>query len=263
MSFNPFSVLAPQDIPPICMFNTGTFYDLQSGDLQIGYDGKWYIRGGFGAFITAILGRGNSFKSTLGDSFIARMLAIYHEMFAGIYDNESIKDHARFIRCAGGLIIPELEQRVVIRFDTPLGEVWDQLGAITNDKEKHRKDLMVETPFVNPRTDERLVCWAPTVVFMDSLTETRCLDELKLLTDGLDEKTTKTAWLVDGNKKAMFLRHLRPLCERYGLIVILTGAIGDNSSMDPMAPPTKQLPFMKQRDRSKGLSTKITTIYVL
>ena len=35
-------------------------------------------------------------------------------------------------------------------------------------KEKHKKDYMVESPFVDPETGKNLLVWVPTIVDIDS-----------------------------------------------------------------------------------------------
>lgn len=259
---NPLDALSPVAIPPVVMFNTGTFYDLMSGDFQKGHDGKWYCRGGLGPFVTAIVGRGNTYKSTMGDSFIGRSMAIYPETTGAIFDTETIKDVARFNRCSGELGLCADATRIIIQSGASidLGSVWEQIKALGAFKLKNQKDLMVETPWVDPFTGKRITTWAQTMVFIDALTTLISKEEEQLIAAGLDAKEVKTMWFLDGNKKAALLRHIRPAAERFGLSVVMCAAVGGSMNIDPMSRPTKPLQFMKQGDSTKGGSPQLLTI---
>jgi hypothetical protein len=74
--------------------------------------------------------------------------------------------------------------------------------------------------------------------------------------EGIEDGKNKTIWLVDGNKKTVLIRHLRKIAEEYGIIVVCTAHTGDNTSLDPRNPPSKQLQHMKQSDKMKGTGSR-------
>jgi hypothetical protein len=243
-----------------CTFNTGTLYDYLTGDAVRGYDGKWYIRGGYGPFVSGIAGRGNTFKSTFIDGLLGRILGIYPRSEAIAVDTEGIKDAQRIITCAGRLGSQIDISRITVKssIDYDLQTTWKKIQEIGEYKEAHRKEYTFESPFVDGLTGKRVVAWIPTLLFVDSLTEMFSADEAEMMNskEGMDDKKIKMLWMVDGNKKTMFMRHIRKACERWGLIVVCSAHIGANTSIDSYMPPSKQLQHMKQADRFKGVGAK-------
>lgn len=264
MAINMFSVLKPSAIPSVVAFNTGCIYDLMTGDFQRGYDGKWYCRGGLGAWITGVMGRGNTFKSSIADSLIARVMAIYGgndslETQGMAYDTEQIKDICRFERCSDELGLKLTPDQFCIRSgaEVDLESMWDEIKAIGEFRLNNKKDFLVETPFVDPMTDKRLVSWLPAPLLIDALSSSISSNEEALLGNGIAAKETTRSYMLDGLKKSLMLRHLRPACERYGFATVICVTVGNNIAIDPMSHPSKPLPFMRQGDQPKGASSKI------
>ncbi len=65
------------DTAPRILFNTGTFFDIMTGNFEVGHDGQAFLNGGLGPFITGLHGRGNTYKSTLMDSLMVGVLRNY------------------------------------------------------------------------------------------------------------------------------------------------------------------------------------------
>lgn len=257
-----FSALSPCESLqiPITLYNTGTLYDYLVGDAVRGYDGKWYIRGGLGTFITGCAGRNGTFKSTLMDGLIARVMQYYPGIETLIHDSEGSKDIQRVIACGGTPCAGIDPNRITLISSTnsDVQSLWKQVSEIGAHKEANKDQYLVETPFVDPMTGKRIMSWIPTVVFVDSLSELESLDERTMLADkdGLNDKKIKTVWMVDGNKKTLLIRHLRKACEAWGMIVVCTAHVGDNIAMDSYMPPAKQFQHLRQADHLKGVGSK-------
>lgn len=120
-----------KDENPTIHFNTGTAFDLLSGKLVQGYDGKYYINGGIGALNYLFQGLTNSYKSTMMDSFVSILLSIYKDMHAFINDTENHKlDTERFSLMAG----EDIEDRVHLNPKMPISELMQWMFAISDDR---------------------------------------------------------------------------------------------------------------------------------
>ncbi len=246
---------------PVVYYNTGTIFDLMTGEFVRGVDGKWYIAGGLCNHITGNYAAGNCFKTTFGLSLIGRSAAIYAGSEVEVLDTEGAHDFSgqRLLNCAG-----ELGKRLDLKnvsfrsgVTTTLGKMTSQLEAIGEHKLKNKKDFTIETPFIDPRTGKAVIAWLPTFYFPDSFSEVLSGNELSLLKDeGIEGKKTKTIFLVDGQQKTIFLRHLRRFCEMYGLVVYATCQVGSNVNMDSMSPVSKKTQFMKQDQALKAVGAK-------
>lgn len=252
---------AKSDRPAPHTFNTGTVYDLLTGKTMVGHDGKWYIAGGLGNYLTGLYGPGNSGKSTFLESLVGRVLAIY-EGDGEIVDTEGSKDADinRIRRISDGMGDNIPVDRVTYRSGatTSLGELLQELQGICELKEKHMNDLTIESPFLDPSTGKRMKAWIPTVVEVDSLSEMHSEEEVQMMQEqGLDGDKIRTIYMTEGNKKTMFIRKIRKMCEMYGLIVVAVAHKGKNMDIsNPAAPAQKKTQHMKQGDDLKNVGSK-------
>ena len=88
---------------PSISYNTDCRYDLQTGTPMKGIDGKWYIDGGVNRGLNGIIGPGNSYKSSVMDSFVCRMLTLYPESECLLVDTEdsATRDESRLPKLSG------------------------------------------------------------------------------------------------------------------------------------------------------------------
>ena len=247
-------------------FNTGTPVDLQNGRYEVGYDGGVYLNGGFGSQIIAIEAMNGRFKSTVAASLQANLMGLYDELEWLIYDTEdSISKDRERVRKMGeyGEIAPE---RIIwldgVEYDLD-GLLKFLYTKICVPKEKNKKDFIVETPFMDVTTGRRLQMWKPTIVFIDSMSDAYCALEEEILLDekrGLASSVSQTGFLKDGNKKTLFIRQMRRLCQKYGIMLVATAHydknsdIGDGSGFS--VPQPKQMQFGKQGYQAKGTGSK-------
>ena len=250
-----------------CRFNTGSLFDLATGYFEKGFDGKWYLNGGLGCQINGFVGRNGTFKSSLSLGLGARTRAIYKTVQV-INDQENSADQAKDrveamceeledrLEDAKPIWIPGGNQYYLEKFDA---YVIDHC----NRKREKQKDLMIETPFVDPKTGKRIQVILPTIMCIDSLTEMACLEELNKVTAGkkegaapLEDAAIKTIYMISGNKKTMWTQIMRRRAEEYGLILIMTGHYDEKMQIDPYHPNVKETMFGKQNWVVKGVGTK-------
>jgi hypothetical protein len=248
-------------------FNTNTLFDFMVGSSSKGIDGKWLINGGLTNTIMGIQGRNNTYKSTMGASLAMRTMGLYPEIEAVVVDTEDSlsRDHSRISRFSGEYNV-DVENRIkfVSGAHNDINTVYGVIRHICDLKLKNKKELTIETPFIDDTTGKRMVSWIPTILFIDSISELYSKEEDDMLSDGgLDDKKNKTIYMVDGNKKTVFIRALRRYCEQYGILVIVTAHTGNNNAnLDSYGPVSKQMQYMKQSDRIKNAGAKFEKLTI-
>lgn len=255
-----------KDSSPRMMYNTGTLYDLMTGHFIKGKANKWYLNGGLPPAITGIHGAGNMFKSTLMDSFIMGALRIYTDADYFIYDTEGSKSKPRVMRFVNDLLHniedeDDINLRITLKSaDDEIDVVnvlWKELNMMRDLKKDNLKEIEVTLPFVDVATGNPMVAVLPTFSFIDSLTEVKSTEEDTMIEkDGIESSKNKTIWMVDGNKKTSLVRHIRTLASKYGICFACSAHKGKNQDMGSHLPPKKQLQFMKQSDRIKGVGSR-------
>jgi len=254
------------DSAPRMMYNTGTLYDLMTGHFLKGKNGKWYLNGGLPPAITGIHGSGNTFKSTLMDSFIMGALRIYSDADYFAYDTEGSKSKQRVIKFMDEPLHrlhsdDDIELRVTLKNDDDQIDVvnvlFSELNKIRDLKKDNIKEITVTLPFIDVATGSYMKVALPTFSYIDSLTEVKSSEEGDMVEkDGIESSKNKTVWMVDGNKKTSLVRHIRTLASRYGICFACSAHKGKNQDMGSHLPPKKQLQFMKQSDRIKGVGSR-------
>lgn len=240
-------------------FHTGTIYDLESGRLSYGIDGRLLVGGGFGNFLTAVQGPGNMFKTTLILSNLIKTLEIYPYSNAIIIDTEGsiISDLTRVARFSNSK-----DKEILDRIHPMNGkaftmaEIYKYIKDLLEEREKlSEKDLFVETPFINLETKKLIKTRIPLFILFDSFSELIVTEAQELISKGFDNEKFNTVHMVAGNKKSSFLQQLSILAERYGVSIILSSQMGKEINMG-VVPQQKQLVEMRQGERAKGVSAK-------
>ena len=266
------SELDLQESGDLMNFNTGSLFDLPSGRYVPGVDGKWYLNGGLSPHVNAIVGPNGAFKSTSACTFVMRAASIYKDSETLILDSENSldKDKSRALHMAEELYDDSLEERVrwIKGIDYTIGkpknkdydasDIYDVIKKICALKETHRKDMIRETPFYDPKTGEALKMWVPTFFFIDSLTElTTALEEETLNGQNTNFSDTNTVAMADGNKKTLFIHAMRKLCQKYGIVFVVTGHFDKVVQMDMYNPTPKETTFAPRDYKTKGCGSKL------
>lgn len=257
------------DSGDLVSFNTGTMFDLGTGKYSLGVDGEWYLNGGLLPHINSFVALPGNYKSTLANSMVRRSHGIYKDSELIINDTEDSldKDKDRANRMA-----EELSRSEDILWLKGIDYDLDTFDAFLKDycakKEAASKSLMRQTPFIDERTGEQISVMAPTYVFIDSLTEMVCAGEEDLLegekSKGIGDSRANTVYMLDGNKKTIFLRTMRRRCQKYNIVFVMTGHYDKVIQMDVYNPNPKETLFSKQDYKVKGCGSKLkflTSIY--
>ena len=251
-----------QQLRPAICFNTDSAFDILTGEIKQGIDGKYYINGGMSPAVIGVMGRSNMYKSTFAASLMARIASIYRQQVA-IFDSEDSigRGTDRLCRLAGNHmkdIVPEQFLKFDATVEYDLAATEKKLKEFGEKKMAHKKELTFTTPFLDPVTCEPRKVWAPTLVFIDSLTEMHSNEEDEMLDSkqGLADSKVKTVYMKDANNKTIFLRKIRRMAIEYGFVVVTTAHYGKQLNLDSYGPTAKQLQFMQQDYGPKGVGSK-------
>lgn len=257
-------------------YNTGTLFDLGSGYFVQGYDGKMYLNGGLGCQIHAVVGQNGHFKSSFALGQSARVRAIYKTTQVVADTEDSVdQDQERVETMTEELFDRTSREDVkwLAGAEYPLEEVDLWIQKHCHAKMAKGQDIYIDTPFIDPETGKRHRQILPTVIDIDSFSELISKDESDKTSiespdtekAPLSDSSIKTVWMGDGNKKTMFTRLMRQRCEKYGLILVLTGHYDQKMAIDQWHPNVKETLFGKQDWAVKNVGSKfkfLSSIYI-
>ena len=236
--------------------NTGTIFDIVTGHFRPGTQGKWVLDGGLSQCL-GIAGRGQTYKSGLAGSLLARALLQYKDAEAFVYETEgTIANATRYDD-----FVPQnspVSDRIVFKnaSECSLTDFYEQFKEIVNTKIKQKNDYLRETPFLDPRTDKPFKCWYPTFVLVDSFSRaTANTGEIQIAQNDIDASKMSTYYLLNGNVKSRIMNDLPARAASAGIYVIMTAHVGDKIDLDPYSPSPKQLQYMKNNDRMKNVGS--------
>lgn len=256
--------------PPVkVLINVGATLDIPTGFFIKGAHGENILLGGLGG-ITAVVGRGNKYKSTLMHYM---MLSAMDRLFstietsAGTYDTEiNIHEHAlnRFIEKFENLADKDIINSGIWSITDKTqyyGNKWyEQLKVFIKHKEDNRKKLEVTTPFLDRDQKTRIKLMLPTFSEIDSFSEFETEDIAKMQTDNeLGDSGGNTIHMRQGLAKTRFMMEVPTLFGKTNHFLLITAHLGDSVQVaaGPYAPqPVKKLQHMKAGDTIKGVTSK-------
>lgn len=248
---------------PTISFNTNSLFDLATGTYVPGIDGKWYLSGGLTQHINAFVGPNGAFKSTFACAMIMRSANIYNDSDVIINDTENSldKDKHRAVSMGEDLTTDDIANRVLwlSGANYTLDATYKLIQDICEKKMAAKKEYLIKSPFIDDKTGKALEIWKPTYIFIDSLTELTSDAEDEML-NGSKMKSlsdANTAMMLDGNKKTLFIRAMKTLCMRYGIVFVVTGHFDKIMQMDMYNPTPKDTTFSKQDWKTKGVGSKL------
>lgn len=253
--------------PPIKpMINVGGGFDVPTGTYQVGMHGEYILNGGV-AFMTGVVGKGNTFKSTVSDWMLLTSMARMCSP-GTIYDTEVSKHEARLAAVAAGIEEFKSEQildtgRLVITDKTVYtgDQYYDITKEFMQEKIKNAEKISIEIPFLTRDRSARMKIIKPTFQMVDSFSEFSTSDVIKMQDENsLGDSGGNTISMRQGLQKNRFLMEVPGLSGGSYTWFILTGHIGDEFSMDPRKPPEKKLQHLQQGKKFKGVPEKFTFV---
>lgn len=241
-----------------CTLNTGTIFDLATGNFRPGKDGSMILNGGIFSS-NAITGRPQTYKSGISVGYFGRVLRNYNEADGLCYETElSLQGKKRVLELSGAPNDTDLESRFQFYDKTELSleDLFEVVKEISVEKKKNIKELIRETPFIDEH-GKFIKALVPTIILTDSWSAATSSKEVNLYTEhGVGNNKTNMVAMNDGKIKSDFARQLPYLCGSSGIYFISTAHIGDNANLDPYTAPTKDLPMMRANDKLKHVGTQ-------
>jgi hypothetical protein len=236
--------------------NTGTLFDIALGQFEKSYDDRWILNGGI-APITGVCGRAGTYKSTVVDSIIIQILLRYPQIECWKHDSEqNVFSLVRFEKMADGKIDVNTRFRLTNATSHTFAEVIEGLQELCAFKEKNRKDYIVPSPFLD-LSGNRLNTWVPTIVDIDSFTCMRTVqEEGQSEKVGLEDGARNMDDMFDGKVKRKFMFDISRWASKFGIYFLMTAHVDDTCDIDPRRPAQKQLQFLRQGDRLKGVGSQ-------
>lgn len=268
-------------VPPKVLINLGSLLDIPTSSLVTGKNGETIINGGLGN-ITAVIGGGNNFKSTILHymtlSAADRIMASTNTAIAS-YDTEMNVSLDRLESLASRFEnLPDNP----IQSETPIWSVTDkslvdgsewinEINKYVIEKEKEKANHVDLVCFKDPYSDSKnpkpLNICIPTFVEIDSFTELEGAMTMEMLTKDLEGSDTNTYAMKQGLFKTKFFSTLPNLSASSYTYFLLTGHLQDklNIATGPafLNKPAKKTQYLKADETVKGGSSKflfLTTI---
>jgi len=249
------------------LINVGALFDIPTGRFRLGPKGEYYLNGGLGG-VVGVVGMPNNFKSTIQHYL---MLSAANRMNAsGIiapmhtYDTEDN-------------MLYDLDKYNILaeRFEyIPEEPLYQGAWAITSKSKvdankwfsslvKTAKTLQTGKKLKYPHivskmTKKPIELPPPSFVEIDSLTELESASTLETLEKkGLED--TNTLYMAQGLVRSKLVKKLPEFTMLANMYFLATAHLGNefNIASGPFAPqPKKQLSFLKQGDKIKGVPEK-------
>jgi hypothetical protein len=235
--------------------NTGTIFDLMTGQFQLGKNG-YYCNGGLN-FTTGITGSNSCFKSTCIQSFVTRILNIYPDSTLNYYETElHLKDLNRFDQVKGSHT--SVKDRIILHSATEYDLIQQNefIKNLIETKMKHEKDLTIETPFLSERTGQPLRMMIPTIIVIDSFSNASSIVEQDLYdSTALGDSKQNIIYMRDGLIKTSFLRNILPKAAKASVYLVFVVHKGKKTDIGQNAfiPQPKDYQFMKQDEKLKNV----------
>jgi len=247
MQFSTYFKAAPL-IRPI--LNIGCLMDIPTGRIVKGKKGESIVNGGV-AYLTGIIGKGNTFKSMLGNFMLLSILNRYGSSNAVVYDTEASASLARLKQLTthlSPLNQSDLESsdRLFLTDNTVMSgdEFFDQLKLMAEEKLKVKSNLR-NAPFFGDQ-GESLTTVVPTINFIDSFSMFSTAKVQKIYDDTkLGDSSANVDALRAAAHKTQMLMQVPTLTGKSGVYMLFSGHVGKQHQLDPYSPPDKKLTFLK------------------
>lgn len=255
---------------PKVFINIGSLLDLPTSTLVTGAKGETIYNGGLGP-ITAVVGTGNNFKSTIthymmlsaADKICAStettMITYDTEMNMSLDRLESLAN--RFPHIPKDPITGDSRMWSVTDKSNLAGNEWAvEINKYTDAKEKDKGSKTDFQCFKDPYTKGTLNMNIPTFVEIDSMSEFEAKSSMDMLSKDLDSSDTNTFAMKQGLFKSKFISTIPTMSVSSNTYFLFTAQLGEKMDMRSgpamYSQPLKNLQYLKQGEHIKGVSPK-------
>lgn len=256
--------------PHKLLINIGSLLDIPTGKYVRGQKGENILLGGL-SILTGVVGRGNTFKSTITHYMMlsaANSVSSSGVMpYMNTYDTEINIDQDRLRRFSQTFnnfkefdVIDSGAWSITDK-TRHLGDEWYRLlkDFLKAEKIKNKKKYTLETPMVDKDLNPIMAVF-PTFGEVDSITEFETSDIEEIQNKNkLGESGGNMIHARSGLAKTRLLMELPVICNASGHYTLMTAHVGADMAMQQgprMAPPPKKLQHMMQGDKIKGVTDK-------
>lgn len=236
--------------------NTNSIFDVATGSYLPGINENSFCLNGGLAPLTAVIGGEQTYKSSIAGSFLSRVLKIYKDSYGIYYDSEyAIPNEERVISMSDEIDGHEIGNRLVLKDKNnyDMDGIFNLLRELSLERETHKKDLLVETPFLNPKTNKSYLMMVPCIVLIDSLSLMQSVKELDMYNEhDISSKEQNMLSMNDGKLKSQFVKQLPLLSHKGSIHIILTAHITNKVQLSMFDKSKKDLQFMKHNDTTRG-----------
>lgn len=247
------------------LLNIGAGFDIPTGSYRFGKHGESILNGGLAPY-TAIVGKGNTFKTAIMMFKMGRVLERYGNSNALHYDTECTFGTDRILSLMSHLD-PGVAQswidegRIYLTDDSiAKGNEWFKktVQEYATLKQKDRKS-MGTLPFVDSNGNPIQYLF-PTVNGADSISEMKFNDlEKNYAKMEIGQGEMQTEAMRVSNAKRMLIEKTQGYANAGGLYVIMSAHLGKELNMDGK-PQEKKTTFMKQGDKISKVPSQILSL---
>jgi hypothetical protein len=250
-------------------YNVGSLLDIPTGFYVKGSKGESLLNGGL-SILSGVVGRGNTFKSTLSHymmlSAADKVCQSGHTTYMNTYDTEMniqlnrLADFAsKFESFHGVDLFKDGVWSVTDKTQHPGNEWYKMLKEfLKTTKIKNKNSYSVDTPFID-KDGKIIKTMFPTFGEIDSISEFETEDSIEIQDKNeLGDSGGNMIHARLGLVKTRLLMELPSLCNASSHYLILTAQVGQDMAMQqgPYSVPTKKLQHMKMGEKIKGVTDK-------
>lgn len=259
------------------LLNVGALMDIPTAILITGPKGETIINGGCGN-IVAVVGPGNSFKSTIANYIMlsaANKVAASKETSLMTYDSEvniaperlnEIANRFQFLHndpVFGDHEHEDAQWIITDKAEYAADEWFTILKDTLKEKENNKADIAEFDTFRDPMTKGVLKMKTPTFVAIDSLSEFESSKTMELMENNkADDSSSNMLFMQQGLFKTKVLAELPRMSSASNTYFVLTAHVGEKKDMrtGPAAygAMPKDLQHMKADEKLKGVSSKFS-----
>lgn len=242
--------------PPLRpQLNVAPIFDVITGDWADGENKEKILNGGILNFV-GVIGEGNTFKSTIADSIIARILSHHPSATFMKYDTEGSVQVSRFANLAKQHESLQDEDfyandsRYLLTTSSDVtGDVW--FSGVRKKAEELIKDkkMLGTTPFIDRSVRDKVSLVQtryPSIVFIDSLSEFRtAAAQEKMIKSDIDDKEQNDYYMRANLEKSRMITEIPQFAGRAGVYFMTTAHVDDTINMSGK-PERKNLTYMRQ-----------------